>query len=241
MWVDGMMHKAVWEASLRKVNEEWREFILYATVLLNANVAFLGTRAVTLYAADISSYFSISTSVGSIVIGLLLVRQNQTKDRETVTDVINFLNNRAHPLLGLETLAIMFSLPYALLMWSMVAFLVAFLCLCFEDSDIVTISLIGTLSGVIAVLVVWCVWTSWEGHPASDAHPCEKSLSFEEDDCEERSKRFTFEVVVPEPLEEHRHSVGGFKFPLSFDWLSFLNRPSRRQSYDSNGTVVEDP
>ena len=31
MWVDGMMHKAVWESSLRKVNDEWREFILYVS------------------------------------------------------------------------------------------------------------------------------------------------------------------------------------------------------------------
>ena len=59
-------------------------------MLLNANVAFLGTpRAGALSSADISSYFSISTSIGSIVLGLLLVRQNQTKDRETVTDVVS--------------------------------------------------------------------------------------------------------------------------------------------------------
>jgi hypothetical protein len=31
MWVDGIMHKAVWEASLKKVNEEWREFTLYVS------------------------------------------------------------------------------------------------------------------------------------------------------------------------------------------------------------------
>jgi len=240
MWVDEMMHKTVWEASLKKVNEEWREFTLYATVLLNANVAFLQTpRATSLETAVIASYFSISTSVGSIVLGLLLVRQNQTKDRETATDVINFLVNRAHPLLGLETLAIMFSLPYALLMWSMVSFLVAFLILCFEDSDIVTLTLIGSLSGVITVLVVWCIWANWEKHPDSDAQPSEKSLSFEnDDDSEERSKKFTFEVL-PEPFEEPQSSVGGFNFPLSFDWPSFMLR--RRQSYDSNGTVVEDP
>ena len=35
MWVDGMMHKAVWEASLRKVNDEWREFILYVSIEKN--------------------------------------------------------------------------------------------------------------------------------------------------------------------------------------------------------------
>ena len=109
MWVDDMMHKAVWEASLRKVNDEWREFTLYvsrdiqlrhvcphhrdmfkATVLLNANVAFLQTpRASSLFIAELSSYFSICTSVGSIVLGLLLVRQNQTKDRETAADVVS--------------------------------------------------------------------------------------------------------------------------------------------------------
>ena len=122
----------------------------------------------------------------------------------------------------------------------MVSFLVAFLILCFDDSDIVTLTLIGSLSGVIAVLVVWCIWANWEEHPASDAEPSEKSLSFENDDgSEERSKKFTFEVVLPEPFEEPRSSVRGFNFPLSFDWPSFMLR--RRQSYDSNGTVVEDP
>jgi hypothetical protein len=122
----------------------------------------------------------------------------------------------------------------------MVSFLVAFLILCFQDSDIVTLILIGSLSGVITVLVVWCVWASWEKHPDSDAHPSEKSLSFEDDDdSEERSKKFTFEVALPEPFEEPQSSAGGFNFPPSFDWPSFMLR--RRQSYDSNGTVVEDP
>ena len=59
-------------------------------MLLNANVAFLGTpRAETINAAQISSYFSIGTSVGSIVLGLLLVRQNQTKERESAADVVS--------------------------------------------------------------------------------------------------------------------------------------------------------
>ena len=61
-------------------------------MLLNANVAFLGTPRVglgTLSAAQISSYFSIITSVGSIILGLLLVRQSQTKDRETAVDVVS--------------------------------------------------------------------------------------------------------------------------------------------------------
>lgn len=243
MWVDGIMHKAVWEASLNKLNDEWREFVLYATVVLNANVSFLGNQTIVANrsAFEISSYCSVSTSIGSIIIGLLLVRQNQTKNRDTAVDVQEFLRNRAHPLLGLETLAIMFSLPYALLMWSMVSFLASFLFLCFQDSDTVTRAVIGSLSGVVAVLIAWCIVTSWEEQPGSDAQEHEKLLSFERDnDSEERSKNFTFEVVTPEPSEEPRSSALGLRLPLSFTWPTFL--PRRRQSYDSNRTAVdEDP
>ena len=109
MWVDGVMHKAVWETSLKKVNDEWREFILYvsrniqlrqayphqqnmtqATVMLNANVAFLGklqSADANRSPAQISSYCSITASIGSIILGLLLVRQNQIKNRETLEAV----------------------------------------------------------------------------------------------------------------------------------------------------------
>ena len=131
------------------------------------------------------------------------------------------------------------------LLFSMASFLIAFLLLCFEGSSVVTLSLIGSLSGVIAVIVVWCIWTSWEKHPIPDAQSSEKSLSFEgdDDDSEGIPKKFTFEVM-PESstTEEHYHwpSVLGLKFALSFNWPSFIHR-RRHQSYDSNGTVVEDP
>ena len=165
-------------------------------------------------------------------------------------------------MLGLETLAIMFSLPYALLMWrrvissallspishrfpqySMLSFLAAFLILCFQNSSAVVYSLIGSLCGVIAVLICWCIWTSWEEQPSSDAKPIEELLSFEqeegsEEDAEEKQKNFTFQVVT-EPTQEPQPSTLGLRLPLSFDWPFFLHR--RRQSCDSNGTVVENP
>ena len=31
MWVDKIMHQSVWEGSLKKVTDEWREFILYVS------------------------------------------------------------------------------------------------------------------------------------------------------------------------------------------------------------------
>jgi hypothetical protein len=124
---------------------------------------------------------------------------------------------------------------------SMVSFLAAFLIQCFQNSSTVTCSLIGSLCGVIAVLVGWCIWTSWEEQPPSDAKPTEELLSFEEEEeeySEERQKNFTFEVIT-EPTQEPQPSSLGLRLPLSFNWPSFLHR--QRQSYDSNGTVVENP
>ena len=31
LWVDGILHKAVWEEGLKKVIDEWQEFILYVS------------------------------------------------------------------------------------------------------------------------------------------------------------------------------------------------------------------
>jgi len=235
IWVDSIMHKAVWEAAVKKMNDEWRECIIYASLLLIANVTFLGKQSIDANKSQIAGYCSISTSIGSIILGQFLVRQNETKNRDTAVDAQRFLGDRAHPLFGLELLAVMFSLPYALLMWSMVSFLVAFLLMCLVDSGIVARSVIGPLCGIIAVLIVLCIWSSWEKQPASDAETPENSLSFE-DDSEERSKNFTFEVVMPEPTEEHQP---GLRLPLPFAWPAFLDR--RRQSYDSHRTIIGDP
>ena len=40
MWVDGIMHKAVWEESMKKVTDEWREFILYVSCKIQTTTYF---------------------------------------------------------------------------------------------------------------------------------------------------------------------------------------------------------
>lgn len=75
---------------------------IQATVLLNANVAFLAIQSVdeassspSRSAAQITSYLSVITSIGSIILGLLLVRQNRSKAKETSRDAVRlFLSNR---------------------------------------------------------------------------------------------------------------------------------------------------
>lgn len=33
MWVDGLLHKSVWEDSTKKLNDEWQEFIFFVSFL----------------------------------------------------------------------------------------------------------------------------------------------------------------------------------------------------------------
>ncbi|EEB99584.1 hypothetical protein MPER_00712 [Moniliophthora perniciosa FA553] len=69
---------------MARMRDEWQSINLLATVILNANVAFLAIQSVdensvtpARSAAQITSYLSVIASLGSIVIGLLLTRKNK--------------------------------------------------------------------------------------------------------------------------------------------------------------------
>ncbi|KAI0918570.1 hypothetical protein AcV5_002523 [Taiwanofungus camphoratus] len=169
IWVDSIICILPWGQFIERLQTDWQEYILYATVLLNANVAFLtvpdvdpgkGPRT----SAQIASFVSIIASIGSIIIGLLLVRHYRVKPKDTADDATNYLLSRRHPTLGLETLAITYSLPYALLMWAMVTFLVAFAFECFLKHDDASTYTSAVFWILVGLLVVWCIYTVWEGN-----------------------------------------------------------------------------
>jgi len=74
----------------------------------------------------------------------------------------NYLAKWHHARLGLETLAILWSLPYALLMWAMLSFLLSISFLSFQNTTNYIRAGLGTFWCLIAVLIVWCITTSWE-------------------------------------------------------------------------------
>ncbi|KIY66685.1 hypothetical protein CYLTODRAFT_411681 [Cylindrobasidium torrendii FP15055 ss-10] len=169
IWVDGIINDAVFGSFIEKLTNEWQEFILFGTVLLNANVAFLAIQSVDegtanphRSAAQLASYLSVVTVMGSIIIGLLLVRQNRSKVKESSAEALQFMNSQKHNMLGAETLAIVYSLPYALLMWAVVAFLAAFTLMCILHSSLAVRLIVGIAWGTIGALILWCILISWE-------------------------------------------------------------------------------
>ncbi|KAK0241113.1 hypothetical protein EDD85DRAFT_389731 [Armillaria nabsnona] len=156
-------HKASWTNFTQKLNTEWQEVTLYATVLLNADVAFLAIQSVDDASADggrssaqIASYISMIASIGSIILGTRMRARDSSKDSR------RFLRLRKRNNRGMETLAIMYGLPTALLMWAVVSFLVAFSIVCFTANSLSDRMLVGGTWMVVGILIVWCIVAFWE-------------------------------------------------------------------------------
>ncbi|KAH0579359.1 hypothetical protein H2248_003499 [Termitomyces sp. 'cryptogamus'] len=134
LWVDQITLKARWVKFFVKMNSQWGEHIVHASILLNANVAFLAipsndpsnntTLQSTRTAAQIASYLSIVTSFASMLLALLLVRQHKAKERESldVGEYHRYVHTHTSSKYSFEGLAVVYSLPYALLTWGYVLF-----------------------------------------------------------------------------------------------------------------------
>ncbi|KAH9003371.1 hypothetical protein EDB86DRAFT_2891724 [Lactarius hatsudake] len=136
LWTDEIIIETVWKSFMTKLVGEWEELILWSTVMLTANVGFLAipgvvisninntemTRASSLdifvSPGQIASSISTLASIGSIVVGLFLVRHNRSKQKEDPAGASTYLYKYTHRVFGLEPMAIIFSLPWALLMWA---------------------------------------------------------------------------------------------------------------------------
>jgi len=143
-------------------------------VLLNVNVGFLAIQSVDNGAgrslAQIASYVSVISSFGSMLLGVNLARQSYAQGPDMVDNAQAHLQSLVHPKHGLETLAIMYSLPYALLVWGMIFFVIAFLTECFHSSGAVPLVPVSVLSLTVLVLVLWSFQTLGKSSFADNKH-----------------------------------------------------------------------
>jgi len=178
LWADEVVIEPAWKSFVTKLLEDWESVILRATVILTANVGFLAIPGVVLSnlngsgltsasqvniflsATQVASFLSVEASIGSVVIGLILVRCGRTKQRGGALEAAAFLDESCHRTLGFEPMAIILSLPWALLIWSTATFSIALLLLCFTVSNTLTRSFTAVVSTLIAALVMWCIRTA---------------------------------------------------------------------------------
>lgn len=170
-WVDGLAVKDQWVTLIERCTGEWSEHTIYATILLNANVAFLAIPSVDdnmkryCGLTQVLSALSVVSALGSILVGLLMGRYHRTKKYIPVEDINGYLNSHYSDdsKWGFEWLAITYSIPYALLMWAMVLFLGAFFSMCWESStQSVRVSVVIGFALAFAISVL-CIYRFWEG------------------------------------------------------------------------------
>ncbi|KAH8989164.1 hypothetical protein EDB86DRAFT_3104520 [Lactarius hatsudake] len=176
VWTDEIIVEALWREFMQKLVSEWTEFVLYSTVMLAANVAFLAIPGVIVSPpyppnrntwiepslAQITSSISLVFSIGSIITGLLLIRRNRTMMTKDPKIACYYLRGMKKHWFGLEPLAIVFSLTYALLMWSAWGFFVALLIFSFQNTSRKIWIPVGTAAGVVTFFIVWCIGNTWD-------------------------------------------------------------------------------
>ncbi|KAI0346479.1 hypothetical protein BDW22DRAFT_1352569 [Trametopsis cervina] len=164
IYTDDIVRTLTWKEHLNKLKDDWQECILCSTVLLNANVAFLAvphlipddmTSSTT---GQVASYLSLLTSAGSVIIGLLLQRQHRIHSMGDAWDAHQYLTHYMKCVGSTEMLAVVYSLPYGLLMWAMIAFLVAIAFECFNTQNIPTIAMSSVALVILVGLILWCAY-----------------------------------------------------------------------------------
>ncbi|KAF9236026.1 hypothetical protein BU15DRAFT_50645 [Melanogaster broomeanus] len=126
IWVDELIDESRWQTYISGLNAEWKGFTLCSTVMLAVDISFLAVPGVqaasgdSQSAATISIYASVISSVCALrVISVILAGQIRSHDVDSVGGgVRSFLSHMRKTLRRDEALAVMFSLPYSLLLWA---------------------------------------------------------------------------------------------------------------------------
>ncbi|KAH7886377.1 hypothetical protein F5I97DRAFT_1274383 [Phlebopus sp. FC_14] len=168
VWVDMTIVQRRWKAFVSNVTNEWAGFTVYSTVMLAVNVSFLSVPGIDLGqsghqpSSAIAIYLSILCAVGSLVASVILSGQSQRTAYNTANATAEYMSTMTTTLIGIDHLAIMYSVPYGLLMWGMLFFITALSLVIFRSPYPITLIITGTGMAVIAVFTFWPIWGGTE-------------------------------------------------------------------------------
>ncbi|KAG2034176.1 hypothetical protein BDR03DRAFT_1013654 [Suillus americanus] len=156
IWVDYTIVQRRWKNFINRLNNEWNGYTIFSTVMLAVDISFLAVPPAQNQApAILVLYMSILCALGSLVVSLVLAGQVNDSRRDSAKGVATFMVDMSRSTLGLESLALMLSLPYALLIWGMVFFAAALSIVIYRTSDVVTISIVSPIWTAIFILSTW--------------------------------------------------------------------------------------
>ncbi|KAJ8582941.1 hypothetical protein M405DRAFT_829752 [Rhizopogon salebrosus TDB-379] len=168
VWVDKSTSSPRWKDFNDKLSKEWISITIYSTVMLTVDLSFLTVPSVNAQtsqsAAIIVAYLSTFCVVGSLIVSILLAGQNRKYGNVSANSAVVFLTKMTNSVFGDKALATLHSLPYVLLMWGMIYFLVAFSFLVFRSTSVVLLVVAGCGLSFIFLLALWPIWAARDYH-----------------------------------------------------------------------------
>ncbi|KAG2042020.1 hypothetical protein BDR03DRAFT_944335 [Suillus americanus] len=168
VWVDQSINSPRWKNFNSQLSSEWSGITMYSTVMVAVDVSFLAVPSVSIQNAAsvtvISTYISLFCIVGSLVVSLFLTRQNRMYGQESADAAVIFLTRVTGSIFGTKSLATVHGLPYAMLLWGMVYFIVAFSYQVFTSTPIITLATTGSACGIVALFTLWLVSAARDFH-----------------------------------------------------------------------------
>jgi hypothetical protein len=165
IWVDETIVQPRWKDFINRLTTEWNGYTIFSTVMLAVDISFLAVPAVaTQTPAIVLAYLSSLCALGSLMVSLILAGQVNDSRRGSAADVASFMVGMSESVLGLESLALMLSLPFALLIWGMAFFAGALSTLIFRTSGVIALSITSPIWFAVFVLATWPVLAANDIH-----------------------------------------------------------------------------
>ncbi|KAG2361740.1 hypothetical protein BDR07DRAFT_1408763 [Suillus spraguei] len=168
VWVDRSINSPRWKNFNSKLSNEWSSITIYSTVMVAVDVSFLAVPSVSLRNSGsvtiISTYLSIFCIVGSLVVSLFLSRQSRMYGQESADTAVQFLKKMTGSAFGTKAVATVHGLPYAMLLWGMLYFVLAFSYQVFTSTPIITLATTGSACGIVALFTLWLVCAARDFH-----------------------------------------------------------------------------
>lgn len=168
VWVDECINTPRWKDFNKNLMTEWTGITIYSTVMLAVDVSFLAVPNVNISQSQsigiITTYLSIIFITGSLIVSVLLVRQNQRYGFESADKATDFLSHMTGTFFGVRALATVHSLPYAMLMWGMIYFAIAILYNVFKSATVAMVASVASGCMVVTMFIFWFIWAAREFH-----------------------------------------------------------------------------
>ncbi|KIJ19052.1 hypothetical protein PAXINDRAFT_166942 [Paxillus involutus ATCC 200175] len=162
VWVDWTVNFPRWKGFISKLSNEWTGFTIYSTVMLAVDVSFLAIPTLNPdvmttmpEAANIMTYLSVIFVVGSLVVSLQLSNTIRGQESSSAKESAAMMMKSTRSTMGTDALAIMYSLPFALLIWGMIFFILALGLVVFGVGDHITVRTVLPGAIIVGLLTAW--------------------------------------------------------------------------------------